>query len=340
MAVHIKLTLFKEEMVDLWLSDNSKNADFIAKRLELMKLFHSVKYKRWQLSMYNQSVIRNLKDLVAYGFFSIKDMKMELYDEIIYYNPVLEIFSIADYYKKVNHSVIWSRFDEGILSYNTDLQGGNRYKFCRNIRKVLFRYDPFLHVSRYYCMFPQLKTTHLEWELIKIPSIDDDKEKLRNVLNEVFNFIPLQLPRFVFFASSSDIDGKPFGETEFVLKLADHVGRSNLMVKTHPRDNRRVYEDYGLQVIKHSFVPWEVIQLNVKTTSVHLLTVNSGSFISITAMMNDIHIQGDFLFNCMSCDNPSYKVRSKEITNQLQKLHNAGLCHSLSDKITSINEVL
>lgn len=339
MAVHIKLTLFKDDIVDLWLSDNSRGADLVVNRLNSLNLFHCVKYMKWQHLMYNQSIISNLKDLVSYNFYPIENMDIEFYDEIIYYNPVMELFAIADYYKKMRHSVIWSRFDEGILSYNTDLRGGKRYELCRKIRKVISREDPFLHVSRYYCMFPHLKLTHLEWELIKIPGLDNDKEELRDILNEAFDFTPVQLPHFVFFASSSDVDGNPFGETEFVLALANHVGRSNLIVKTHPRDNRTIYEDNGLQVMEHSFVPWEVIQLNLMSTSLHLLTVNSGSFISITAMMNDNKIKGDFLFNCISCDSPGYKARSAEITIQLQKLHKGGLGCSLSDKIFSILEI-
>lgn len=341
MAVHMKLTLFKNDETDLWLSDCSNGATEVAKRLQNTHLFRDVKLKIWNNKFYTQSPIYDIWDVFSYSFTTLNIKTIDFYDEILFYNPILDIFAISDYYRQKKHHVKWSCFDEGIFSYNTNLIGGKRYKLCRLIRNMTMRYDPFLHISAFYCMFPQLKTTHLDWELILVPSIEEDKDKLINVLNAVFDFYPLNLPQYIYFASSSDIDGNPYGETEFVLKLANLLGKNNFIVKTHPRDKRSIFQDYSIKTLQESYIPWEVIQLNMNTTSNVLLTLTSGSFISITAMMNEQgkNIKGYFLYNTHNWNSHYYTNRCKEIKSQLDKLHKSGLCLNLRDNISIIDNL-
>lgn len=341
MAVHIKLTLFKDEETDLWLSDCSIGAEDVAKRLQSIHLFRNVEYKKWNKKIYSQSALHDAWDVFSYSFTNLNIKKIDLYDEILFYNPILEIFSISDYYKKKKHTAKWSCFDEGIFSYNTNLIGGKRFDLCRFFRKIAMRYDSFLNISTFYCMFPQLKTTNLDWEFITVPGIEKDRIQLQEILNTTFNYIPYQLPRYIYFASSSDIDGTPYGETEFVIELAQKLGRENFIIKMHPRDNRTIYKDKdkNIKIMEQSCIPWEVIQLNMDSISNTLLTLTSGSFISITAMMNNQSINGYFLFNLLENSSPHYHKRCEEISQQLKKIHGLGLCMNLSSNIDSIYDI-
>lgn len=339
MAIHIKLTMFQTDIVDVWLSDSSKGAKEVSERLSCLSLFRVVRFVTWRSEVMRQSKSEKIQSLLSYNFMPVKKLDIDIYDEIIFYNPDIQILAIEDYYGKIGHKVVWSRYDEGILSYNTDLVSGKTVVISRVVRKYIHRKDPFCKVSRYYCMFPNLKETHLEWELITVPRIDEDINRLRQILNHVFNYVPENLPPYIFFASSSDIDGKPFGETELVLKLAEYVGKDNLVVKVHPRDIRTVYQDANIKVMQNSLVPWEVMQLNLDVRRFHLLTVHSGSFISITAMMNDNQIKGDFLYRCIRCPKVFFAKRSKEIHGQLEKLHRNNLNMGLSDNINSLQEI-
>lgn len=340
MAVHIKLTMFKEDVVDIWLTDSSKGAKNVSDRLSKHNLFRNVKYITWCSDVKKQTIKEKVKAVIRYNFFPVKEIEdMDCYDEILFYNPNIQILQICDYYDKIGHKTIWSRFDEGILSYNTELQGGKTVSISRNLRRHVSRTDPFSDVSRYYCLFPSFKETNCGCETIKVPSIEKDIESLKNILNDIFDYTPERLPKYVFFASSSDIDGHPFGETEFVIKLAEHVGKENFMVKMHPRDFRKNYQEAGLQVMHNSQVPWEIMQLNLKAEDLHLLTIHSGSFISVTAMMDNNHITGDFLFNCIKCHKAFHEERSYEIHKQLERLHDNNLCMGLSDILKSIREI-
>ena len=333
LAVQLKLTLFKEDLVDLWLSDTSKGAEFVYKNLKDIHLFQKVSYVKYQDFLYNQGVVKNLVDIVRFNFGLIREYP--LYDEIIFYNLTLKIYEIADYYHKIDYNTKWSRFEEGIFSYNTDIAKSNRVAITRMLRKFTNRPDVFILISRFYCVFPSLKDTHKEWEFVAIPDFSVTISSLRDYLNHIFNYYPEKLNRYIYFASSSDIDKTPYGETNFVLKLADYVGKDNLLVKMHPRDNRSVYADYGIKVMENSYIPWEVIQMNIESSECTFLTVNSGSFISITAMLNK-PVCGYFLYNSIKCFSATFTTRKNEIHNMLTKLHNIGVCKGIVDDIKDL----
>lgn len=329
LAVQMKRTIFKDNEVDIWLSDHSVNANEIAENVRDANIFHSVRYIQNKDDIYRREKFRKLLDVVA-AIKSPEVLEIPLYDEIIYYNLMIELYKIADYYKQMNHPVTWSRFEEGVLSYNTDFACGNRVKLIRYFRRMLGRTDVFDQVDKYYCTEPTLKKTHLEWNLVPIPSFSDLDEEMRKLLNRVFSYTAKPIPqKYIFFASSSDIDGKPFGETKLILQVAEQVGIDNIIVKMHPRDTRSVYKERGIAVMNKSNVPWEVMQMNLDATDHVLLTVNSGSFLSCSTML-ETPVKGVFLHSCIKNPTSEFKKRSKEIEDVLFFLHKQGKCLSLT----------
>lgn len=323
----MKRTLFFDANCDLWLSDHSVNAETVAKKMQDVSLFNTVRYRKTKKITYSQSRLQDVKDVITYNFCGAP--MYDLYDEIIFYNLELELYSMADFYRKVGHSVKWSRYEEGILSYNTDFEAGMRITATRKIRKITHRSDVALEVDTYYCSFPELKTTHMGWKFIRIAGIDKEDGKLQDTLKYVFDYTPVDnQQKFIFFASSSDIDGKPFGETELVFKIADVVGSKNLLVKMHPRDTRTVYKDNGIAVMENSFTPWEVMQFDNLSKDKVLLTINSGAFLSISALINQ-STRGIFLYNYAGCNTESFIKRSDQIEATINGLHNLGKCKSI-----------
>ncbi|HGT1350754.1 TPA: hypothetical protein ACMUTV_003105, partial [Enterococcus faecium] len=91
--------------------------------------------------------------------------------------------------------------------------------------------------------------------------------------------------KYIFFTSVYDFEGgEPVGEYELVCKIADLVGKDNLIVKTHPRDVRTIYKDNGFIEDKNSSIPWEAIQLSGDFNDKIFMTINSGSVISGSTM--------------------------------------------------------
>lgn len=132
----------------------------------------------------------------------------------------------------------------------------------------------------FYCFYLQL-FEGCDIVCHSIPVLWRQDKGFGEMINTAFAYHPdcdMYPHRFIFFASSSDVDGTPVGETEQVLQIAELGGQENLLVKVNPRDGRDVYEEQGITVSRNSAIPWEVIQLN-HDFSIHVfLTVSKAAW--------------------------------------------------------------
>lgn len=328
-ALQLKLTLFSADSVDVWVSDHSRRMDEICARLEQKQVFNNVKFFKTRQKLYQKNKLKVLLDVLNLNFGATRNMNVEKYDEVVFYGINSIIFRLSDYYDKIGHIAKWSRFEEGLFSYDTDFSYGGSIKLTRKIRQYIKKTDVVEKISRYYCFYPNIKETNKNWEFVEIPSLQSTKEKLVDILNYSYDYKPTKIKqKYIFFASSSDIDGNPFGETQLVLDLAKKYGFDNILVKMHPRDRRKVYEDSGIEVMRESFIPWELMQLNTDIENKVLLTVNSGAFISIGALYGD-STKAEFLFREIKTENKTLQERASTIECMLSKLHSMGLCKGI-----------
>lgn len=322
----MRLTIFNNDIVDIWISDHSLGAKKIAENTDKLKIFNSVQFINTKKKSYSQNSVNNIFDIIKNNFGHIILKEIPFYDEVVFYGLDLLIISIADFYNSKNHETTWSRFEEGIFSYDTDFSYGKRVQLSNKIRRITGRPIVDNLIKNYYCFYPELKELHLEWNLIQIPSIYTTREVLCKLLKSIYQCTEMNiLQKYIFFASSSDIDGTPYGETDLVLKIADKIGYENILIKMHPRDSRNVYEKSGISVMKESSIPWEVIYLVSDFSDKIMLTVNSGAFISISALDN-ASLKGIFLFNIVETNDHVFKERAKNIENMVHKLQKIGLC--------------
>lgn len=328
-AIQLRLTLFQGDSVSVWLSDHTEGAEEVVKKIKVQNCFQDVRFVATKNNVYQKSKVKSILDILKYNFAFRTIEQVELYDEIIFYNLTLMVYAIEDWYAKVGHTVIWSRMEEGLFSYETDLETGFRVNASRFLRKILPRNDVADLIQNYYCFFPELKKGHREWNRIKIPSIETCLEELKRILNAAFDYSSQVITqKYIFFASSSDVDGNPYGETELVQALAQKIGAQNLLVKMHPRDTRDVYKRMGISVMEQSSIPWEVIQLNWKESK-KLVTVNSGAFISICALFNK-NSEGYFLYPSIQFKGAVFQKRKLEINDMLIRLHQHKIALNIS----------
>lgn len=330
-AIQLKLTLFKNCEVDIWMSDHSKNAEMIITPLIKTGIFNDVCFIEEREFAYERKIVSCICDVLKYSFTDLGKMEVAKYDEIIFYSLSFLLYSIAEYYQQIEHDVIWSKMEEGIFSYETDFESGRRLKIARFLRRLSEKYEITDNITNYYCFFPELKTTHREWNLCKIPSLYETRKYIIPLLQKIFSCDSTSYKqRFIFFASSSDVDGKPFGETDIVLKVANRIGKDNLLVKMHPRDTREVYKDRGIEVMNNSWVPWEVMQLVGDLENNILITVNSGAFVTVSALMGG-RGKGAFLYPSIEKKSVYFQQREKTIHDMLTKLHKYHLCEGIRE---------
>ena len=240
--------------------------------------------------------------------------------------------------EKRNKNIKCSRFEEGIVSYNNKFnEQGNvhytkRIDYALKLRDRLGKQNLINNCYHFYCFFPKYyKGTY---QAICIPEIKDD-DIIRNQLAQIFEVTGNDYisEKYIFFTSVYDFEGgDPIGEFQVVKRVAEIVGNENLIVKTHPRDIRTVYQKNNIKVAKASSVPWEALQLRFGYQDKVLLTVTSGAIIS-TNLMVSIPIKSFFLFDeCNINVNPAAVntvetlrklMHDSELREKMKTIHNA-----------------
>ncbi len=296
-ALQLKRTFLLSVNADLILSDHSTDAKKICDRLETGKLFARICYVPTKQIEFKRDKIRAARNICELTFSSHGEIRSMLWDDmyyekIFYYNNY-DVIPLAVFIQCTKNGINPKMccYEEGILSYETMLMMPVNHKraIVRNLRHLLGKKDPLDDISYYFCYYPKLFPDQTK-RIYKIPHLSRNEHGLVKILNNVFEYNPLvnnYSQKYIFFGSSKDIDGQPVGETELVIRLADFVGKENLLVKMHTRDSRKIYEEYGIQVSRNSSVPWEVIQLNHDFSSHVFLTVSSGSVLNASAMLGD-----------------------------------------------------
>lgn len=347
-AVQAKMRLFADDDVDIALSDHSINADKRAEGLKKTGLFRRVKYIKTKGFCYNPSKTFKLFDAFSLLFKDNKYLRQFWdddfdYDKIFFYNPNLDVCSVINAVfkdsgrKKIPETV---RFEEGVSCYSwlTSQLPKGRAKIVNFLNRLRGLPDIFRDTKKYMCFYPDVLRAEApkgkEFSTIQIPFLTSDKDFLAN-LNTIFDYDPSAssfTQKYIYFATSADIDGHPVGETEIILQLSELVGKDNLLVKVHPRDDRDVFERAGLTVSRNSALPWEVMQLNHDFTKHVFISLSSGSTINITAMKNE-NIPVFMLFPLVAGkDKYMDSVAYASIRKTLEDLQALGVCKSV--KIT------
>ena len=220
--------------------------------------------------------------------------------------------------------------EEGLLSYNFTIcqkqdDLGLKKSISEYIKGLLGWYDLYKYEQNMYCTYPKLYEGKLN--PIKIPLIDTNDKEFIGKVSKVFGVDrdKLSYPqKYIFFSCIFDIEGgKPAGELELALKVAELVGKENLLVKVHPRDDVNRFINAGLTVDNNSSVPWEAIQLNYDFSNHVFLTVCSGSVLSISSIIPNPP-KTYFLYKLINSDNAMFKNSVDKFTKSQEQLAKTG----------------
>ena len=222
------------------------------------------------------------------------------YGEIYLYNYDVFTYTLYDYLKKKNKNMIANRFEEGFGSYlyeDKKLRGHNLRKI---IRKVMLHYNLENNINEYYFFNPDLVVYDEKAKLKKMQNIDRSNKELVKTLNTIFNYNPSEneyKQKYIFFEESFFCDNNGIEDMDLILKIAEIVGKENLLVKLHPRNRVDRFKQYGIKTNKTIGIPWEVIQMNNDFSDKVFLTISSGSVLASKLYFGD-NIKTYLLFNC------------------------------------------
>ena len=348
-AIKIRQMYCSNMQADLLLSDHSAGAENVAARLNDGNIFDNVKYIKTKHLLHGQNNTENMQDIINVFTNNVKRYKQYLpesmdYDYIFFYNPSFLIYMIYDGCIVNGKGVQCIRFEEGLASYN-DMQlpinlKSQRMRWIENGRRL--RKKPlFPEITKQYMGFyPDMMNTDRDLTK-KVMPLSRNDHKYLTALNIAFHYEPSETnfnEKYIYFASSCDIDGMEVGESSIVLKLADVLGRENLLVKVHPRDKRTVYAEHGLHVMENSYIPWEIFQLNGDFSEHVFITLSSSSILNACAMLGD-NIESYILYPCVRGKNREFDKRQQSVFEPaLKALQRNGVClrHRIIDNIKEI----
>ncbi|HDL0916867.1 TPA: hypothetical protein PWS73_002989, partial [Enterococcus faecium] len=319
--------IFSDEYVEIIISDHSKNTKEIAKKIEEKKVFDGCHYLESKSFDDNIGYFQKIKDCLQiscgksnrYAYY-LKNCKSEYFDEFICFS-MGEVWLEGIYaclYRN-NKNVQVSILEEGILSYGVDIIPTARTKAIAVLNYLKKRTPLYNKSYNFYCFFPNIYTGREN--TIQIPLVTAGSRtalQLSDIFNPMIDIYKEK--KYIFFTSVYDFEGgEPVGEYELVCKIADLVGKDNLIVKTHPRDVRTIYKDNGFIEDKNSSIPWEAIQLSGDFNDKIFMTINSGSVIS-GSTMSAKPVRTYYMYKLCNIEgNPSCKKNAYDIERLLKQ---------------------
>lgn len=240
-------------------------------------------------------------------------------------------------------------FEDGLGSYCSNTlewgKGTSPYyshgKLKTILRKIIYRDKELISsLSTVYAFEPE----KMMWnppKAVKIPEIDHCDKKFLEKVNYLFSYneaVSEYKRKYIFLEESFFAENLPINDIELVEKLAERIGKDNIIVKIHPRNKVNRFAKKGFMTNKNTAIPWEVIVMNMSDMSEKvLITIASSSIINPLRLFG-LNFRTYSLYNLVS-----ENIRTSSfLTGDLWKLVK-GYIDEDSSKITicdSIDEIL
>ena len=141
-------------------------------------------------------------------------------------------------------------------------------KFIENIERLLL-YNPALFTGE-----------KMPFPIEKIPAIDYKNKEVKDIFHHIFGEAKLPKQKFIFLEEAFFDDKIPSNDLELVLRIAEIVGKDQMIIKLHPRNKVNRFKEYGFQTMEHTQVPWEITLMDEDITDKILFTVSSNASIT------------------------------------------------------------
>ena len=334
-AWQLRSTILKDDYVDLILEDGSAGMKTLYERLSKTSFFDKVYFVKKETYKSYSEKIRN-------AFFRyVFDKKLRYFDEFgfepeqdydeVYLNHFTHFATMLIQRLSAEHDVKVYRFEEGYGSY---LDG-----FCyqKKSTAAVFAlknaFAPVLglpnvvrQIQGDYLFSPERRLFETDRKAYKIPPFGVKNEELRAFLRCAYGDVPdSEFDRkYIFF--EENIKDSSIDDFGLVMKIAEKVGKENLMVKLHPRRPVDRFSEHGIKVSKTTGIPWEAILMQYDFSDKTIMTISSGIVFSSRLYLKS-NIKTYMLFKVAGSLNPAipYESRFLNYIDGFRKIHNDGL---------------
>lgn len=302
-ALNLKRNRYINDTFDIIISDHMPNSRFIAESSNKFKIFDSALYAETFM------LCRGKEQFFSDG---MKGKYQRLFCREKLLNKIIDIhkkydvmlFNNFDLFNRLLYQVLYKKnkalkayiIEDGYSSYFA--QGWEWEKAYRKslgvksqVKKAVFgEIELAANLNGQFVYSPELVQWKAPFERLAIPKISLSDKAFLTQLNQLFGYDKME-DRYdtpiIFFEESFRKEGYDIGDIELVEAIADIVGKENIMIKRHPRNDDNTFEQKGYKVNKNTVIPWEVIIMNNPDLQKKILvTICSGAAATPYTMFN------------------------------------------------------
>ncbi len=140
-AINIRKQVYSNSIVDIIISDHSNDSEAVYYNLKKANIFDDVRYIKNNGKTEPDNIFSYIrKDWIPFVFSNTNRFEYYLngvvYDEVIYYNFGLDIYGIYIILSNQNDKVVFSRMEEGFLSYTEPIDYSFSLRLIDNYRRI------------------------------------------------------------------------------------------------------------------------------------------------------------------------------------------------------------
>lgn len=292
-CITLRMTVCEDAACDLILSNLTQWEDDMLERLESAEVFRNIirprtretEYRFWDMSMEEKHAA--VEDPMLF-FMDGKPPVLPIYEEI--FTPIDHLFWKMLYrYHYVNGvKVSICMYDEGVRAYTMDLPKTDVKPYLKgNYTKA-----PFVSaIQAYYLYQPDLYTVkNFKYELRKLPN-PMEYSNVREKLITIYGYEEMPEEPYIYLEDFFFADRCNTNDFELFEQVVDIVGKDNIVVKRHPRDDYDRFTPNGYKTVGRSVVPWEIQLLANDLRSKVLISVSSTSILTpYIIFQSDMHV--------------------------------------------------
>lgn len=319
-AAQIRKTILSNEMVDLLLINTCDGIretydNLTSNSNNLFDNVYIVNHEKF--SSKTDKIKKMTKYMLDYNnnYLDLFDFNFALNYSSIYFNHYLHFCCALIIKNHTNVSVKTYRFEEGLGSYL------DQYGFVK--KSTLYFYyikEFFLYIFHhttlaerlkgnlyFYPEFVQFQTNNPTY---KIPPIDFNDVEIYNFISQAYDLSEENEfdRKYIFF--EENIPGGTIDDFALVMKIAEKIGKENLIVKLHPRRPVDRFSKYGIKVSKSVGIPWEAFLMKYDFSDKIIMTISSSVAFS-SRLYFDLPLKTYMLFRVAGGINPEILEKKK-----------------------------
>lgn len=310
-AAHLRKTILKNEKVDLLLIDSCVGIKEVYKQIGDTTIFNNIYIEK-------NETFKNTFEKITKSLYYLFDRKYAYLNEYnfkpshIYSKIFINNFTLyaCELVQKMslNNPVELFRFEEGCGSYLSEFSFvDKRRNFVlktKNFLSLIFNQPQILKLFKgHYFFSPELIQYKTRYNIYGMTNFDFRDKEFQNYIVQAYR-MPEENEfdrKYIFF--EENIPDGTINDFDLVMKIAEKVGKENLIVKLHPRRPIDRFSKYGIKVSKSVGIPWEALLMKYDFSDKVIMTISSSVAFSSRLYFN-LSLKTFMLFRVAGGINP------------------------------------